>query len=157
MKYVYFTLIAFASLLAGCFREWTPFADIENIGTVVSPTNSISITNELGVVTSEYIAPTKRRIWINDEYRDIDLRKSSIKNEIYTERCYFFHPPMGKIRGIGYTEGTMHFQTQDEWDRYTQIDSVEVSEKGKLLIYFEEEGGIIFLMIHKGEGHRTAQ
>ncbi len=115
----YILLITGVTLLSGCtmISHNTPFANVENLGTVLRPGENLSITNKLGIVIVEYLAPTKRRIIWNGESRDISLSKSLYLNGIYTDGLRV-KPSMGDIDGIRYIETTPNIRTDSGLNKY---------------------------------------
>ena len=75
------------------------FADIDKLGTVLDPEKSITIQDESGTVTVEYVAPTRRRIILNGETREFDVRKSWRINGVFAGEplVKFREGPIGDI------------------------------------------------------------
>ncbi len=107
------------TFLSGCtmISNNTPFANVEKLGTVLHPGESFSITNELGIVIVEYLAPTKRRIIWNGESRDISLSKSLYLNGIYTDGVKI-KPVIEDVYGIRYIEMTPNIRTDSGLNKY---------------------------------------
>ena len=99
--------------------EQNPFADINKLGTVVKPDESVVIHNTNGTIRVEYAGPTKRRIIWNGESREISLMKSSMLNGIYNGRAVLEPGPLGDIYGVDYCENTEIFENENDLKKFT--------------------------------------
>ena len=112
-----FVLLSFLPLF-GCdmITINTPFANIDKLGTFVGPENSISITNDHGIVVIEYMDSLKRRITWNGESRTVKLHKSLYINGVFNSGSKI-HPPLtGGITNIEYYEGTPFIDSEKYLD-----------------------------------------
>ena len=86
-------------LISGCSFTQNPFADINKQGTVINPTESVTIQSKSGPVTIEYVAPTKRRIVWSGESREFNLLKSTGHAGVFAG-THFKQGPINEIFGI---------------------------------------------------------
>lgn len=126
--------------VAGCTLMRDPFADVHKLGTVVKSGHSITIHGIEGIVTIEYVAPTKRRIVFDGEAREINLFKSFLLNGIYREHTKL-HPSIGKIKDVDYMETTAVFKSQADVDdmvnMFTECYGYEHRPTEQMLVYSE--------------------
>ena len=95
----------------------SPFADINNLGVILKPGESI-IIDRVNSVKIEYSAETKRRVVYMGESREFSLKKSKELNGIYGSMVNFKEGSIGDVKGISYTENTKIFKTKEEHKRY---------------------------------------
>lgn len=119
MKKIITTLILIATSLVinGCYITRNPFADINKLGTVITPDQSVTIQSVIGPVTIEYVAPKKRRISLNGESREFSLMKSSEHMGVFAQTDFKQGSIQG-ISGINYGERTVSFRSEEEFQRY---------------------------------------
>lgn len=111
--------------LSGCsfITLATPFTDINKLGTVLELGKSITIQNESGTVTVEYVSPTRRRIILNGESREFAVRKSWRINGVFAGEplVKFKEGPVGDIYFLSYVESTSIFSSDEEYERYLDV------------------------------------
>jgi len=126
--------------LVGCTLMRDPTADIHKLGTVVKLGHSITIKGIGGIVTVEYVDPTKRRIIFDGEAREIRLFKSSLLNGLYREHTGL-HPSIEGIKDVDYVESTSVYKSQADVDAmvdmFTEHYGYEHRPSEQILVYLE--------------------
>ena len=100
-----------------------PFADVNQLGTVVKLGESITIQGTNGPVTVEYAAPTKRRIIWDGESREISLLQSSELNGIYKDHAKLYSGPIGQIKDVEYVEHTVVLKSQADVNAFIKTST----------------------------------
>jgi hypothetical protein len=158
-KHIFGLLILFTILAApatqglSLITAQNPFADIDKLGTVIKPGESITIQNTNGTVTIEYVAPTKRRIIWNGESREISLLKSSLLNGIYSDRTKLEPSPIADIHGAAYCERTIIFENEADLKAFTSRHS----ESPRFENRTEKQMRLYFEIGEKGRGKEAAR
>ncbi|MAI20224.1 MAG: hypothetical protein CMF28_03190 [Kiritimatiellaceae bacterium] len=106
--------------LYGCYITQNPFADITNQRAVIKPNQSITIESEIGPVSIEYMAPTKRRLVWNGEAREFSLLKAVERAGVFAE-TKFEQGPIKDIYGVKYNESTVTFSSHKEYQEYLHM------------------------------------
>ena len=120
-----FLLSALLFCLPGCsfLTLATPFTDINKLGTVLESGKSITIQDECGTVTVEYVAPTRRRIILNGESREFSVYKSWVINGVFAGEpiTKLKEGPIGDIYFLSYNEETIMFSSNEEYEHYLDV------------------------------------
>lgn len=114
----------------------SPFADVDRIGTIIEPGESVIIQNTNGLVEIKYSTPTKRRIVWQEESREISLLKSRQINGLYHPNAGFDRP-INDIHGVEYQESTTVFHAKSEMIEYLDYHlshGFEYRERSNLLL-----------------------
>ncbi len=119
-----FGLVAILCSLLGCslITIQSPFADVNELGTVLKSGEKITIQTTIGPVVVEYAAPTKRRIIWNGKSREFGLLKSTQINGIYSGGSIKFkQSPIGNVYGVSYSESTRTFLSEAEYREHLHV------------------------------------
>lgn len=144
--------------LSGCYITKNPFADITKLGTVIEPDCPVTLQSEIGPVTIEYVAPTKRRLIWNGESREFNLQKSSQHMGVLAE-TEFKQGSIKNIYGINYSERTLTFRSEAELNKYIQTYDIfrhQVDDQmivrcqvGDRQSFFSKNGKILYISVYK--------
>ena len=111
-----------------------PFANIDKLGTVIAPDRSVTIQSEVGPVTIEYAAPTRRRIIFNGEAREFKLSKNTQYMGVKAA-VKFKQDPIKDIYGVSYGEDTLPFRSESELNKFLgQCDLFEHRLDDQMLV-----------------------
>jgi len=120
MKIIYVLIFILCCFGCSFLTQQSPFANINELGVVLSENESITIPTTNGVVTIKYVSPVERRIIWKGESRKIKLLKSKEINGIYHPNC-LFKTPISNIHGVGYAESTTVVYTTKEKMEYVNF------------------------------------
>jgi hypothetical protein len=119
-------LVTISMLTNGCFvQPWSVFADVNKLGLVITPEQSVTIQSSIGPVKIEYISPRERRLVLNGETREFRLIKTAEHMGAYAQTD-FKHKLTENISGINYGERTISFRSEEEFQHY-------LNDHGKML------------------------